>query len=208
MRRVLSIACAALAACSGGSKENVDVVDPSNPMSTVVVQKGVLELCELICEKLVESYGVPSAQNDTCVFQCASGFNEQPDACYELVSCIESNSLCQGEDVTPDCRSRAEPCFDVWGLANGLCRSCWAPSGTVEGTRTITYRSDGPEETRPELLSTTTIAAHLPLASGTWLAFPGSGDDQGQLTIPGVPGCEYWLQIGHEFRFTADRRAD
>jgi hypothetical protein len=197
----------ALVACSG-SKSEVTVEDPNDQGRTVAVTKDVFTLCGLICDTLVEDYNVPNEQQEGCVFQCSSGFNKTPQACYELVSCIRQNTLCVDGDVSGACETNAGPCFAEWSLANGLCRSCWAPSGTVTGMRTIVYRTDVGEILQPVNLSQTTVAAHLPTVNESWKQFSGSGDALGHLTIAGVPGCGYWLQIGNDLEWMTSLNVD
>jgi hypothetical protein len=204
-RAILLVAL--LPACKS-SKGPVDVSDPNHPGTTIEVQKDVADLCGLMCEKLVESYGVPGEQQERCVFECATGFNEEPQACYELVACIQNGQLCLPDgDVSDACAASAGPCFDHWSLANGRCRGCWEPSSTVTGERRFVHRSDSSEEISAEPLATTTVAAHFPVGEG-WRTIKGRGASDGTFSIPGVPGCGYWLQIGKSWEWTSERRPD
>lgn len=183
-----------LGACTLSSARTIE--DPTRPGQQIEVRKEIGELCQLICDALVTDYGVPTDQRARCEGSCASGFAREPDACYELVSCVADRTLCDAGNFSASCAARAGACLAVWELGNGICRSCWSPNRPVAGVRRRIYRSDTPGEmVVPEDLSRAKVTAYLPVPEGPWPAFSGSGDATGKLQIAEVPGCGYFLEV-------------
>jgi hypothetical protein len=186
------------------------LTNPSDPTQTIATTPSTEATCGTICDALISDYGVPLNLKDACVFECVGGFAQVPDACYELVACVAKHTLCEGADISPTCAEKAGDCFALWSLANGSCRGCWQPSRTVHGKQIVTYLSEGtpPADPRPEDFSNDTIAALLPSASAEPYRFPGTGNADGTYSIPNVPGCGVWIQVGTTYTWAGNNDVD
>lgn len=85
---------------------------------------------------------------------------------------------------------------DVWGATSTPQTWDVVPSGTVVGTKVITYHNTTGTQSVPVDLSTLPIAAWVPDGKGGFLKRIGVGAADGTFSITGVPAGTYLLQFG------------
>jgi len=69
----------------------------------------------------------------------------------------------------------------------------------LHATQSMIYLGiDGTSRPRPIDLSGAIVAAHVPRDGGGWEVYPGVGDGDGNVVVPGVPAGPRWLRIQPE----------
>jgi hypothetical protein len=98
--------------------------------------------------------------------------------------------------------SRTSDSFTVTATtgAGGIATQSWtvSPSGNITVSQNDTYfTANGPTPTQVDI-SGYTIAAWVPNGDGTFTTIAGAGNQDGTVTIPGVPAGYYWLNIADD----------
>jgi len=156
---------------------------------------------------------VAAAEGTQYSYQVAATDPAGTAVTYTL-SAAPSGAAINGSTITwipTQAQSRSANAFTVTArsAAGGTASQQWTvtPSGTINGTRMITYVTDSGTLDVPGDTSAFPIAAYVP-GQGGFTKVNGQGNVNGTFTIPNIPAGYYWLKHGNYYYWTNSSTVD